>query len=788
MHPATRPRPARTTRSATTLTCADGPRRGRRATRDASADRGRRRLSGTAARRAPAALLVASMAVASHVPPARAQTRDLEPPLEPAAVLRALSFDESGTFVGPASRDFWERVFDDDDVPDDPRRELGRIDPTPLVDAAFVLAATCDVPPAEGRTRVRAFAFVQRVFPNRGGADLSAVLVAARAVMRYPMLMLSVERMAIEDPRVHVSLALAARRFDRIRQPLLLRDALFQFQGAVALVERARLAGAVTPDSAAAALLALAAVPMTRDGTFDGAIAGWLAGHLLPRLGVPVAPSFESTAMDRRLLAALAGASGAADRVIEWEGLRYRFDPGLATFERFTGTRNQLGGNRLDAVLALSALATALTAGVGAADDLPPLVARLEASVAAIREPRVGLHVPDTRSTPYAELVRPLVDELREMAERRRLRGLPRIAERLRYVVDVLVSDLLRTLAYVVHLANAVSGRALGADIAARHELGVRIADQEDRIRAPWMMARGRAAPPPPFHRIGEFWIDPDEDRFTHEWHVYGSLMSLDLTFSSLYLPRLSGVIPPAAPAFTPAEEEHFARGVTLFNRSAATREQVARIAEAIRRGRARVRRLAADAAGLPDIARDIRLSPARRNDLVWTLRHRPDTVERFFSRNDLFWLGLENGEDARPPAGWGAPAVWLEECLCLRIPAPDADDLSAAPAGRLASRFAEAQLALAEAVDDLELPAPIIVDLMPLAIRELLDGVRATYLGDAGDDPGSRPNRDDAVDLRVRRGRLDALLRHAQGLSRARIEDYVATLVGPGRPLRPAE
>lgn len=141
------------------------------------------------------------------------------------------------------------------------------------------------------------------------------------------MLMLSVERVAIDDPRVYVALAQAARRFDGIGQPLRLRDALSQFQGAVALVERARLARAMTPEAAGAALLALAAVPMTRDGGFDGGVAGWLAGHLLPRLGVAAAPSFQSSSTDLRLLAALAGAPEGESPVIEWEGLTYRFDP-----------------------------------------------------------------------------------------------------------------------------------------------------------------------------------------------------------------------------------------------------------------------------------------------------------------------------------------------------------------------------------------------------------------------------------------------------------------------------
>ena len=769
-------------------TCANRLAADRRTKGGSLADRLHRRFTETAARRTLAVLLLASGAVSSSVPPARAQAVDSQRALEPAAVLRALTFDESGMLVGPAARDFWERVFGNDQVPENPERELGRIDPVPLVDAAFVLAVTCTGPPEIGRARLRAFTFVQRVFRERGGADLPAVLATARAVMRYPLLMLSIERMAVEDPRVYMTLARAARRFDGITQPLRLRDALSQFQGAVALVERARLAGTITPDTAGAALLALAAVPMTRDGSFDGAVAGWLTDHLLPRLGVAVTPAFESNLTDQRLLAALAGASAVESPIIDWEGLRYRFDPRLAQFERFLRTRDQLGGNRVDAVLALWALTTDLTTGVRTVADLPSLAERLETSVVGIRQPRIGLYVPETRNVPYAELIRPLVENLREIANRGRSRGLPRVVERLRYIVDVLVADLLRTLPYVVHLANGYGITALGNDIAARHEFGIRIENREDRIRVPWTLPRGRTAPPPPFHRIGEFWIAPDEDRFTHAWHVYGGLMSLDLALSPLYLPRLSGVIPPAEPAFTAPEEEHFAHGVTLFNPSAVTREQVAAIAEAIRRGRARVRRLGRDAAGLPDIARQAKLSAERRNDLAWVLRHRPDALDRFFSRNEMLWLGLRDGEHGRPPAGWGAPAIWLEECLCMRIPEPDAEDLSRAPAERLASRFADLQLALVEAVDDLALPAPIVADLLPLATRELLDGVRATYAGNVTDATWTDPNRGDAVDLRSRRGRFDALVRYVHSLTRARIEDYVATLVGPGRPLRPVE
>ena len=700
-------------------------------------------------------------------PPARAQAADSPRPLAPAMVLRALTFDESGRLAGPAARDFWDRVFRDDRVPENPRRELGRVDPTPLVDAAYVLAATCTGPAAAGRARLRAFAFVQRLAPSDDGADLPALLAAARAVMRYPMLMLSAERMGVDDLNLLAALAHAARGFERMPDPLRLRRALSQFQGAMALVERARLAGRLGPDATRTALLGLASVPMSRDG-YDGAMADWLAGVLLPHLGVPVTPAFTAATTDQRMLAALAGPRDDDSPVIEWEGLTYRFDRRIAQFERYVRTRTQLAGNPVDAILALWELANTLAAGNVAVRDVRPLVEQLETSATVVRTPRAGVHVPGARSGTYAQEIEPLVEDLREITDRGRLRRLPDIAERLRYVVDVLLADLLRTLPYVVHLADAYGVESLGDDVAARHEFGVRLADPGHRGQAPWAMPQGRVEPPASFDRIGEPWIAaPGEDRFSNAWHVYGSLLSLDLALAPLYLPRFSGAMPPEIPAFQAPEEEHFAHAVALFNPSAANEAQVSALAAAIRRGRAQARQLAAGAAGLGESADAAGLSPERRNDLAWVLRRDPAAVDGFFSRTELLWLGLRRGDGApgRPPPGWGAPAVWLDGCLCTRMPVPDADDLFRAPAGRLASRFADLQLALAEAVDDMGLPAPIVGDLLPVATRELLDGVQFTYAG-----------------------RFDALTRHVHELPRTRIEDYVAALVGPGRPLRPAD
>ena len=373
---------------------------------------------------------------------------------------------------------------------------LRGIDETPRIDAAFVLAATSVGPAASGWARLRTMAFVQRVFGRSAGGELAPVLVAARAALRFPALMLSAERMGIDDVRVYIALARAADRLERINQPLVLRSALSQFQGAVALVERARLAGTMTPEVAGSVLVALAAMPITRRGGYDGAIGGWLTAELLPALAVEATPSFDADAMDQQLLAALAGDPDLKLPVVEWEGLAYRFDRRSAQLERLVQARRRLGGNRLDAVLALWA-ATETLAG-GAAADPSSMIDGLERSIGGLQTPSVGIHVPNFRNTTVDQQVGPVVERLRESAARGRPRRLADTASRLLPVVDVLLADLLRTLPYVVQLANSDDVGPLGDDIAARHEFGVRIREPDDRARAPWHVPTARGGPPRP--------------------------------------------------------------------------------------------------------------------------------------------------------------------------------------------------------------------------------------------------------------------------------------------------
>ena len=179
--------------------------------------------------------------------------------LDPVAVLRTVMVDERGQPRAPVSREFWDLVFRDRGLT---RWNIERVAASrgdaPTIDAAFVIGLTTEVPAAVGRDRLRSLSFVQRVFGDFGPDDASAVLTVAREFSDYSQLMLSLERMQIRDVNVYASLLRSAREIRGDRLSGSRHRALSRFQGAVALVEQARLAGVLPVTLAGEVLLALA--------------------------------------------------------------------------------------------------------------------------------------------------------------------------------------------------------------------------------------------------------------------------------------------------------------------------------------------------------------------------------------------------------------------------------------------------------------------------------------------------------------------------------------------------
>ena len=122
------------------------------------------------------------------------------------------------------------------------------------------------------------------------------------------------------------------------------------------------------------------------------------------------------------------------------------------------------------------------------------------------------------------------------------------------------------SLVYAINLGDPDGDALLPADVSRRHDFGLGQRDNEQRLRAPWMMPRQDVSPGVP-------------------WHVDGSLLGLDVALATVALRRLSADRALEAPTLTSNERETFAVGFGLMNPFALTDAARDAIAEAIERG-----------------------------------------------------------------------------------------------------------------------------------------------------------------------------------------------------------
>src|SRR5207248_2457096 len=152
---------------------------------------------------------------------------------------------------------------------------------------------------------------------------------------------------------------------------------LAQFQGALALI--ARLAAVRTVDVRTAETLAreLFALRLDDSGYYNGAIASWITDRVVPVLPPPPA----NTTVDDALLAAAAGPRATADAArVEWEGQRYRVDPGGAELRRLQRARDRQEGVTFTTALGVAAIVRRLNGAAPAIDFVRTAATTLEAA------------------------------------------------------------------------------------------------------------------------------------------------------------------------------------------------------------------------------------------------------------------------------------------------------------------------------------------------------------------------------------------------------------------------
>ena len=261
------------------------------------------------------------------------------PLVDPARMLESAAVDGTGRLARPNRRRFWEAVFG-----------LGRSTADDAeVDAAWLVAAVGPVSAQARRDRLTQLTFGQRVFGDAPEASLRDVTTALRGLVSCPALILTLDRMGVRDPALYVSALGAADRLaavhDRARQV----ESLSELQATVALLDRARSwARTLAPESASALLRSLFAVASTDHG-YSGALARWWEATLLPALRLALHDGHASTPEEHVLAHAVSGVpfDAPVGPTFEWEGLRYRSDPGGAELRHFLEVRRRQGGPTL---------------------------------------------------------------------------------------------------------------------------------------------------------------------------------------------------------------------------------------------------------------------------------------------------------------------------------------------------------------------------------------------------------------------------------------------------------
>jgi hypothetical protein len=655
-----------------------------------------------------------------------------------------------GAPAPPAARGFWSRVFSGSDLPDDPARVLRNIDED-AIDAAWLVDVVGPLDVRARAERLDQIAFGQRRF---GAADAAArpdVFVATRALVRYRMLMWTVERIGIRTPSLYAQAARQAARIGALdgRRGF---EAQAQFQGAIAILARASMVTTFGAAKTQALFEQLIALPLTDDGRYAGAVGRWLRTEM-------VGATRSAGTIELALLAAMSGppsGEGSVARPVTWEGQKYRLDLGAAERQRLQIVRQKQEGAPLDVALDLAAAGRALATDKIALGDVDAIVVTLTAAIAELPR-RIGRDNGETTPPGMApapnarEALRKLTDDLAKDVRNKDVKRVARVAAPLLELSDAVLADVLLSIAYAADVGDPDGTVLLAEDVSRRHDFGFNARESETRLRLAWAVPRAEVTPGQP-------------------WHVSGSLLGLDIGLAPLALRRLNVERVLEAPKLTSNERDTFAIGVSLLNPFAlrdADRDVIAdavaagqRRLGALRNGGQAAARTAAESA-FEAIAEELSIEGWRRRAVRWMLVHEADRVPSMFSLTEVLALGGGRVAALNP---WGMSMLIAEGCVCSRLTPPGRwlTLLGRPPLGLTATAVADVHLHVAIMLREMRLPAAIAKVVLSGAVQDFIDEARPT---------------DDADWL--------SLVRAARAATRDRIEDYIAaaTAAGPFVP-----
>jgi len=269
-------------------------------------------------------------------------------PHDPALTLAVIQVNADGTLAGPNQRGLWERVFSDDAGARSQPRDSSGLDSAPI-DAVWLLSRLHRVPVDVGRRRLETFLFAQRVFPNVASPD-PLVSSALRAHGAFPSLMATLERAGVTSAETMSAAAARAKALSDIGDDQARTLALTQFQASLGILDRIIRSGSLSRADADGLVTRLAMVEQTKNG-YGARIAAWIQKDLLSKLPEISGESVDS--LEDTLLAGMAGVlvTRTPERVVEWEGRRYRVNAPRAEALRLLRVRQRQGGLSLGGAL-----------------------------------------------------------------------------------------------------------------------------------------------------------------------------------------------------------------------------------------------------------------------------------------------------------------------------------------------------------------------------------------------------------------------------------------------------
>jgi len=666
----------------------------------------------------------------------------IRPVHDPSMLFARVRVLPNGAPPRPASRLFWQRVFESADLSDDPARQLRNLQEEGVIDAGWLAQNVTMGDPRTRSARSDQLAFGQRAFAAASDADLPDALVALRSIGRFRMLMLALDRLGVRNAKTY---AAAARQAERISALNGQRGftAVAQYQSAIAIVGRLVRVRSLSADAGTSLVENLVAIPLNDEGAYGGAIVRWVERALMPALAGQGADD-----VDARLIRALAGPAGAetALQKVAWEGRTYSVDLIAPEQRRLTRALEKMGAPPIRLALDLEHLAARVAAPSASVPTVREALVELRKSAAALvpKDKKNAIVPPgiDRVKSPD-DIIEHVLGELTKISRPQDLQHAPHAVGPLFALSDEILADALLSLAYALDLGNPDGTTLLGGNVSRRHDFGYALRDETRRVSAAWAMPMRVLNPGVP-------------------WHVAGSVLGLDAALAPLALRRIDTGEIPAAPVLMMPDRDTFTKTLAWMNPFDLADADRDAIVAAIVRGRSRVETIAKDGAGWDETADEIRMDGWRRRAGRWTIAHEASLVPSFFSLVELMYLGAP--PQNLPLDEWGMASDATEACVCTKAPLPGraAIVVGRPQLGLLAAEVADINLHVAEVLSARKLPATLIPGVLAGAIQDYIDQVRPLH-------------PDDWL----------TLVRTAQAISDDRLDDYVAALTTNG-PLAP--